>query len=68
MPEYCIPNVITRVDRFPLNANGKVDRKRLAEDKTVTHADTLSGQSSNAVVTIWEDSWDAGDRLGRKPV
>lgn len=55
LPEYCIPNVITRVDRFPLNANGKVDRKRLAEDKTVTHADTLSGQSSNAVVTIWEE-------------
>lgn len=31
LPEYSIPNSINRLENFPLNANGKVDRRRLAE-------------------------------------
>jgi amino acid adenylation domain-containing protein len=31
LPEYMMPGRIVAVDRFPLNANGKVDRRKLAE-------------------------------------
>ena len=31
LPDYSIPNSINRLENFPLNANGKVDRRRLAE-------------------------------------
>ena len=31
LPDYMVPNRVIVVDEFPLNANGKVDRKQLAE-------------------------------------
>lgn len=31
LPQHMIPAGITQVDRFPLNDNGKIDRRRLAE-------------------------------------
>ncbi len=31
LPDYMIPGKITKIDRFPLNKNGKVDRKKLGE-------------------------------------
>ena len=31
LPDYMIPARIQRLDRLPVNANGKIDRKRLAE-------------------------------------
>lgn len=31
VPEYMIPNVYIRIDNFPHNANGKIDRKKLKE-------------------------------------
>lgn len=31
LPPYMIPRVVTIVDEMPLNANGKIDRKKLAE-------------------------------------
>lgn len=31
IPDYMIPNIKIRVEEFPYNANGKVDRKRLKE-------------------------------------
>ena len=32
LPEYMQPNVITKLRGFPLNANGKIDRKKLKEE------------------------------------
>lgn len=32
LPKYMIPNIYTRVDAMPYNANGKIDRVRLRED------------------------------------
>jgi acyl-CoA synthetase (AMP-forming)/AMP-acid ligase II len=31
MPGYMVPTVILQVDEFPLNDNGKLDRKQLKE-------------------------------------
>ncbi len=32
VPDYMVPKVLTVVDAFPLTANGKADRRRLAEE------------------------------------
>ena len=38
LPEYMIPNHYIFLDAFPLNANGKIDRKKLpTPDALVTH-------------------------------
>jgi amino acid adenylation domain-containing protein len=32
LPEYMVPTAVHHVDTFPVNASGKIDRRRLAED------------------------------------
>lgn len=32
LPSYMVPRVVSIVDEMPLNANGKIDRKKLAEE------------------------------------
>lgn len=32
IPEYMVPRNITVIDSFPMNTNGKIDRKKLAEE------------------------------------
>ena len=51
LPEYMIPSYFTRVDKMPLNQNGKVDRKRLLEMK----GDTLVEVGSDIPVTENEE-------------
>jgi acyl-CoA synthetase (AMP-forming)/AMP-acid ligase II len=31
VPRYMLPRVVRFVDRFPMTANGKIDRRKLAE-------------------------------------
>jgi acyl-CoA ligase (AMP-forming) (exosortase A-associated) len=39
LPAYMVPQLIIRRDALPLNANGKVDRKKLAADYVDEHAE-----------------------------
>jgi amino acid adenylation domain-containing protein len=32
LPEYMVPSTVTAVDAFPVNASGKIDRRRLASE------------------------------------
>ncbi|WP_067179549.1 non-ribosomal peptide synthetase/MFS transporter [Microtetraspora niveoalba] len=56
LPDYMVPSVITLLDAFPLNANGKVDRTRLvAELGTVSageRVDPATG-TERRVAEIW---------------
>jgi acyl-coenzyme A synthetase/AMP-(fatty) acid ligase len=38
LPDYMVPSRVLLVDEFPLNANGKVDRKQLAEQLAAAQA------------------------------
>ena len=55
LPEYSIPNSIIRSENFPLNANGKVDRKSLAEYKKIDSVEIIPDKALNIVLTIWEE-------------
>lgn len=55
LPEYSIPNSIIRLENFPLNANGKVDRKSLAEYKKIDSVEIIPDKALNNVLTIWEE-------------
>lgn len=55
LPEYSIPNSIIRLENFPLNANGKVDRKSLAEYKKIDSVEIIPDKAINIVLTIWEE-------------
>lgn len=47
LPEYMVPSVLISLDEFPFNANGKVDRARLA-------ALPIAGDAGAPPVTEWE--------------
>lgn len=55
LPEYSIPNSIIRLENFPFNANGKVDRKSLAEYKKIDSVEIIPDKALNIVLTIWEE-------------
>lgn len=55
LPEYCIPNSVIQLDSFPLNANGKVDREKLAKYKEIDSVEMFLAESSNIVLIIWEE-------------
>lgn len=55
LPEYSTPNSIIRLENFPLNANGKVDRKSLAEYKKIDSVEIIPDKALNIVLTIWEE-------------
>ena len=55
LPEYSIPNSIIRLENFPLNANGKVDRKSLAEYKKIDSVEIIPEKALNIVLKIWEE-------------
>jgi amino acid adenylation domain-containing protein len=67
LPEYMVPAVYVRLDRLPLTANGKVDRRALpapAEDAGTHGYEPAQGQTEATLAAIWSDILKK-DQVGR---
>ncbi len=73
LPAYMLPSEICIIDRIPLSANGKIDRKavedwferyRISEDKIAEKEETKT-DLEKMICQIWCEALDIGD-LGRK--
>lgn len=60
LPYYMIPSYFLEVDDIPLNANGKVDQKRLLElkmpNKDKNDGLILNGDKKEIIANIWRDT------------
>lgn len=56
IPEYMIPNFFVRLDKFPLNTSGKIDRDSLPVPKILTDEenDDAQGEFEQKLVAIWK--------------
>lgn len=67
LPSYMIPSAYVLVDSFPLNANGKVDRKRLPRPQLAAPSDSYMPPRTSTetlVAEIWSEILDI-PRVGR---
>jgi amino acid adenylation domain-containing protein len=60
LPDYMVPAHIVRLDRMPLNANGKVDRKALPDpvlqcDTRDVHCEPPATETERSLLAIWEE-------------
>ncbi|TDD94818.1 non-ribosomal peptide synthetase [Actinomadura rubrisoli] len=67
LPEYMVPGAFVRLDRLPLNANGKVDRSALPAPEAATEDDAPvppGNEVEEHISSIWFDllGHDAGVR------
>ena len=66
LPDYMVPSVVVELDKLPLNANGKVDRKALPEPEinTGTEYEAPKGEVEATLASIWSEVLDV-ERIGR---
>ncbi|HYM00421.1 MAG TPA: FkbM family methyltransferase, partial [Blastocatellia bacterium] len=58
LPNHMIPNTITILDRLPLNANGKIDRRALSGlglNKPAAEFVPPGSSTERAIASIWKD-------------
>jgi acyl carrier protein len=60
LPEYMVPSAFVRLDRLPLNSNGKVDRKALPKpsaERPETGAGYVAprGRLEQSIANIWQE-------------
>jgi acyl carrier protein len=58
LPEYMVPSVIMVLDKIPLTANGKIDRRALPDPTAVSAANSYVAprtETESALVAIWTD-------------
>ena len=65
LPDYMVPGVVVALDKLPLNANGKVDRKALPEPEinTGTEYQAPQGEVEEILAQIWSEVLDV-ERVG----
>lgn len=71
LPEFMVPSAFVLLDKFPLNANGKIDRSRLPAPKVTGDRDSDGSEAgfvspSRPVEKMITDVWS--DVLGRQEV
>ncbi|WP_193085166.1 non-ribosomal peptide synthetase, partial [Halomonas sp. 3F2F] len=66
LPDYMVPGVVVTLDRLPLNANGKVDRKALPEPELASGSqyEPPQGEVEEALAAIWSEVLGV-ERTGR---
>ncbi|MCR6651361.1 MAG: phosphopantetheine-binding protein [Cellvibrionaceae bacterium] len=65
LPDYMVPSAIVVMDRIPLNANGKVDRKALpAPEMTGSAYEAPQGEVEETLAQIWQEVLGV-ERVGR---
>ncbi|MFS2055218.1 phosphopantetheine-binding protein, partial [Variovorax sp. CT11-76] len=66
LPDYMVPSAIVVLERLPLNANGKVDRKALPEAEYASDRpfEPPQGELEEALAAIWRELLGAA-RVGR---
>lgn len=67
LPEYMVPGTLVRLEKLPLNANGKVDRKALPRvDATAGREyEAPQGRVEEALAAIWAEVLGV-QRVGRR--
>jgi amino acid adenylation domain-containing protein len=57
LPDYMVPRLYTVLDRFPLTANGKIDRKALPDPEIGRDAETAFAEPSTEIEKLLARIW-----------